>query len=117
MQDQLAQLRAVLTETQNKLIEAEAELADRLAEVNAFEFEFEASVGHLIDQLEALEADIQRYNGAPGNHHPNPPLPPHPNHSTPPGRSKSSGCIANWPGASTRTWLLMRRTGPAAPRK
>ncbi len=62
MQDQLAQLRAVLTETQNKLIEAEAELADRLAEVNAFEFEFEASVGHLIDQLEALEADIQRYN-------------------------------------------------------
>jgi len=58
---QLDQLRAALAQAQNDLIEAEAELADRLAEINAFEFEFEARVGYLIDQLEVLEADIQRY--------------------------------------------------------
>ena len=62
MNDQLNRLRSELADTQNQLIDAEAELADRLAEVNAFEFEFEARVGHLIDRLEALEADVQRYN-------------------------------------------------------
>jgi len=61
MSDQLTRLRAAVTEAQNKLIEAEAELADRLAEINAFEFEFEARVGHLIDNLDALETEIQRY--------------------------------------------------------
>lgn len=62
MNQQLNRLREHLTQTQEQLIEAEAELADRLAEVNAFEFEFEARVGHLIDQLEALENEIRRYN-------------------------------------------------------
>jgi chromosome segregation ATPase len=62
MPDQISRLRAELAGTQTKLIEAEAELADRLADVNAFEFEFEAKVGHLVDALEALEAEIQRYN-------------------------------------------------------
>ena len=62
MATQLDQLRAELARAQNELIEAEAELADRLAEINVFEFEFEARVGHLIDQLEGLEAEIQRYN-------------------------------------------------------
>lgn len=60
-QDKLIRLRAELEQAQNSLIEAEAQLADRLAEVNAFEFEFEARVGCLIDQLAALEADIERY--------------------------------------------------------
>jgi DNA repair exonuclease SbcCD ATPase subunit len=62
MREQLNHLRAVLAQTQNELIEAEAELADRLAEVAAFEVEFEARVGHLLDSLEALEQEIERYN-------------------------------------------------------
>ena len=57
----LEQLRAELAQAKNELIEAEAELADRLAEINAFEFQFEARVGHLLDHLAALEAEIQRY--------------------------------------------------------
>jgi len=61
MNEQLTQLRAELTQVRDQLIEAEAELADRMAEVNAFEFEFEARVGHLYDTLETLERDIQRY--------------------------------------------------------
>lgn len=60
-QEKLDRLRAAVEQAQNSLIEAEAQLADRLAEVNAFEFEFEARVGHLLDQLAGLEADIERY--------------------------------------------------------
>ena len=62
MNDQLTQLRDELADVQNRLIDAEANLADQLAEINAFEFEFEARVGHLIDKLEALESGVQRYN-------------------------------------------------------
>ncbi len=62
MGEHLTQLRATLAEIHSQLIEAEANLADRLAEVNAFEFEFEARAGHLLDTLAGLEAEIQRYN-------------------------------------------------------
>jgi hypothetical protein len=62
MNESLNQLRASLAQAQNQLIEAEAELADRLAEINAFEREFEARVGHLLDKLEHLEREIERYN-------------------------------------------------------
>jgi chromosome segregation ATPase len=62
MHQELNQLRAALAEIHTQLIEAEADLADRLAEINAFEFEFEAKVGHLMDTLEALEAEIQEFN-------------------------------------------------------
>ena len=61
MREQINDLRAKLTQAHNQLIEAEAELADRLAEMNAFEFEFEARVGYLIDALEALEKEIRWY--------------------------------------------------------
>jgi DNA repair exonuclease SbcCD ATPase subunit len=61
MHQQLAELRAALAQAQNELIEAEAHLADQLAEINAFEFEFEARVGHLIDRLERLNTEIQHY--------------------------------------------------------
>jgi chromosome segregation ATPase len=61
MNEQLIQLRTKLTHVRDQLIEAEAKLADRMAEVNAFEFEFETRVGHLYDTLESLERDIQRY--------------------------------------------------------
>jgi chromosome segregation ATPase len=56
-----ARLRAALEGAQANLIEAEAQLADELAAVNAFEFEFEARVGHLWDRLDALETEIERY--------------------------------------------------------
>jgi chromosome segregation ATPase len=59
--EQLTRLRTTLEQAQAELIQAEAQLADQLAEVNAFEFEFEARVGHLWDKLEALEAEIQQY--------------------------------------------------------
>jgi chromosome segregation ATPase len=59
--EQLTRLRSTLEQAQAELIQAEAQLADQLAEVNAFEFEFEARVGHLWDKLEALEAEIQQY--------------------------------------------------------
>jgi chromosome segregation ATPase len=62
MQQQLSELRATLAQIHTQLIEAEADLADQLAEINAFEFEFEARVGHLMDTLETLEAEIQKYN-------------------------------------------------------
>ncbi len=61
MNETLSQLRAELARVRDQLIEAEAQLADRLAEVNAFEFEFEARVGHLYDSLAGLEKEIQRY--------------------------------------------------------
>jgi hypothetical protein len=59
--EQLTRLRAALEKAQADLIEAEAQLADELAGVNAFEFEFEARVGHLWDRLDDLEAEIERY--------------------------------------------------------
>ncbi len=62
MQEQLTRLRAALEQAQAELIEAEAQLADQMAEVNAFEFEFEARVGHLWDKLDALEEEIEGYN-------------------------------------------------------
>jgi hypothetical protein len=62
MHETIDQLRLALAGLHDKLIEAEAELTDRLAEINAFELEFEAQVGHLIDALADLEKEIARYN-------------------------------------------------------
>jgi len=61
MPAQIDDLRAELAQIHNQLIEAEAELADQLAGINAFELEFEAKVGHLIDSLETIEKEIQWY--------------------------------------------------------
>lgn len=62
MHDQLTRLRAEVERARSQLIDSEAELADRLAEVNVFEFKYESRVGHLLDTLAALEAEIQRFN-------------------------------------------------------
>jgi uncharacterized protein with von Willebrand factor type A (vWA) domain len=59
--NKLNRLQAEVEQAKTELIDKEAELADRLAEVHAFEFEFEARVGYLYDRLEALEAEIERY--------------------------------------------------------
>lgn len=58
----LSQLRAALADIHIRLVDAEAELTDRLAEINAFELHFERIVGHLIDDLELLDTEIQGYN-------------------------------------------------------
>ena len=62
MNEPIIELRATLANLQDRLIEAEADLADRQAEIYAFELEFEARVGHLIDMLADLEREIQRYH-------------------------------------------------------
>lgn len=62
MREDLNQLRAELNQVREELIEAEARLADRLAEINAFEVVVEAQIGPLIDQLEVLEREIRRYH-------------------------------------------------------
>jgi chromosome segregation ATPase len=62
LQEELTRLRAALEQAQADLIEAEARRTDQLAEVNAFEFEFEARVGHLWDKLDELQTEIERYN-------------------------------------------------------
>jgi len=60
-QEKLARLRRDLSQAQDELIEAEAELADRMAEVHAFEARFESRLGHLIDKLAAVEAELNEY--------------------------------------------------------
>ena len=60
--EKLARLRGEVEQVQRNLIEAEADLADRQAEINAFEFEFEARVGYLLDKLSALDDQITQYN-------------------------------------------------------
>lgn len=59
--EKLSRLRYELTLAQEDLIEAEAMRADRMAEVNAFEMEYEAKVGHLIDNLAAIEEELNDY--------------------------------------------------------
>jgi chromosome segregation ATPase len=59
---ELDELRAAVERARTELIEAEARLADQLAAIHAFEFEFEARVGHLWDKLDALEAEVERYH-------------------------------------------------------
>lgn len=59
--DTLARLRRELEQARTDLIEAEAELTDRLADLHAFEFEFEAHVGHLLDRLSQVEAEVNVY--------------------------------------------------------
>jgi chromosome segregation ATPase len=62
LQDLLARLRREVEQARGELIEAEAELADQLAQVNAFELEFEARAGYLWDRLDALEKEIDDYH-------------------------------------------------------
>ncbi|MCP5101282.1 MAG: J domain-containing protein [Chloroflexi bacterium] len=60
-QEQVEQLERQLGETRTLLIEAEAELAERLAKINAFEFDLRVRVGHLTIKLEKIEEEIKTY--------------------------------------------------------
>ena len=55
----IEKLRANLELLQNDLIEAEAQLAERMAAINAFEFELRAKLEPFTRQLEVLEAKIR----------------------------------------------------------
>ncbi len=59
--EKLARLRAEVAQVQDELIDAEAELADQKADIALFEHEYNARVGHALDQLAALEAEVKDY--------------------------------------------------------
>ena len=59
--EKLARLRAELARVQDDLIDAETELADQMADIRAFEAEFEARVGFLMSQLAVLEGQVNDY--------------------------------------------------------
>lgn len=59
--DKLARLRTALAEAQEDLISAEARLADLMAEIHAFEHEFEAEVGHLVEELASVQRELNSY--------------------------------------------------------
>ena len=59
--EKLARLRAELARVQDELIDAETELADQMADIRAFEAEFEARVGFLMTQLAELEGQVNDY--------------------------------------------------------
>ncbi|MBE2198276.1 MAG: J domain-containing protein [Anaerolinea sp.] len=59
--EKLARLRAELAQAQDELIEAEAELADQKADIAAFEYEYNARAGYLLDKLAALEDEVKHY--------------------------------------------------------
>lgn len=59
--EKIERLRTQLREVRQQMQEAEAELDSQLADIEAFEFEFEAHVGPLVDQLSAVEAELDAY--------------------------------------------------------
>ncbi len=60
-QEQVKELQALLDELRPKLIEAEARLAERIANISAFEFRLRATIGPLVERLERLQKEIQGY--------------------------------------------------------
>jgi predicted nucleic acid-binding Zn-ribbon protein len=61
-QEKLTRLRRELKAAQDELIDAEALLADHLAEITAFERRVETILGPLIDRLARLEQEVHQYN-------------------------------------------------------
>ncbi len=59
--EKVKRLRSQLEKVHQVLIDAEAELADQKADIQAFEFEFAAHVGQLLDQLASIEAQVNDY--------------------------------------------------------
>lgn len=56
----LIELNARLRVMRSRLVEAETSLADRLAELNAFEFKLRTVTAHLLQRLEKLDREINR---------------------------------------------------------
>lgn len=59
--EKIEELKALLEQVQNELIEAETELAEQTAAINAFDFKLRARIGHLVARLEAIQAEINQY--------------------------------------------------------
>ena len=59
--EKVSRLRSRLEQVHQALIDAEADLADQMADIAAFEFEFEAHVGQLLDRLTAVETEVNTY--------------------------------------------------------
>lgn len=58
-QDNIAKARTHLEAVRTQLVEAEAELAERLARINRFEFNLRSKIGHLVSRLELLDKEIE----------------------------------------------------------
>ncbi len=58
--EQVTELEKLLMVARSRLVEKEAELADRLAAINAFEFKLRKQVGHLTVKLDKLETEIKK---------------------------------------------------------
>ncbi|KAA3664138.1 MAG: hypothetical protein DWQ04_07210 [Chloroflexi bacterium] len=59
--EKVERLRIQLEKVHQMLVNGEAELADQKADIQAFEFEFAAHVGQLLDQLAAVEVQVNQY--------------------------------------------------------
>jgi hypothetical protein len=59
--EKLTRLRLAVEVVRRELIEAEAELADRRADIEAFEFEYAATVGVQLMTLERIDAELKDY--------------------------------------------------------
>ncbi len=59
-QERIAEARTLLEAVRAQLVETEAELAERLARINAFEFNLRAKVGHWVKRLENLDREIEK---------------------------------------------------------
>jgi hypothetical protein len=59
--EKIAELEALLDEVRPQLIEAETELADRLAQISAFEFKVRTRLEPLTKRLEKIQAEIHEY--------------------------------------------------------
>ena len=59
--EKVKRLRLELDQLRAQLAEAEVELNSQLEDVQAFEFRFEAHVGQLLDELAALESEVNSY--------------------------------------------------------
>ncbi len=59
-EEQLAHLRQQIETAETELIEREAELVDARAEMYAFQLEYDTHVGRTEEELEAVEAELER---------------------------------------------------------
>ena len=59
--EQIKEVERLLEVLRPKLIEAEAELADRLAAINAFEYKIRSRLGTYLKKLELLDEEIQSF--------------------------------------------------------
>ncbi|MCB8967980.1 MAG: J domain-containing protein [Ardenticatenaceae bacterium] len=57
--EKVAELQALLADIQPKLIDAEARLAERFAEINRFELTLRTKIGPLVQRLEILKDEIR----------------------------------------------------------